>query len=102
MLNREQSGQQHIDSLQAVLECKKRAHIQRKLHYQTLTEAASDLASVVTQKQALLISTAGEKGVSSWLTADPVTSNGTILNKSDFRDAVCLRYSFEMDGIPDR
>ena len=36
------------------------------------------------------------------LTADPVTSNGTILNKSDFRDAVCLRYGFGMDGIPDR
>ena len=44
--------------------------------------------------EALLILTAGEKGVSSWLTADPVTSNGTILNKSDFRDAACLRYGF--------
>ena len=48
----------------------------------------------------MLIDTAGEKGVSSWLTVDPSPTFGTVLNKSDFRDAVCLRYGFELDGLP--
>ena len=42
----------------------------------------------------------GEKGVSSWLTVDPLPTFRTVLNKSNFKDAVCLRYSFQLDGIP--
>ena len=49
--------------------------------------------------QQLLLSIAEEKGVSSWLTADPSFENGASLNKSDFRDAVCLRYGFPIDGL---
>lgn len=28
-----------------------------------------------------------------------LTTNGTVLNKSDFRDAVCLRYGYDLDGL---
>ena len=56
--------------------------------------------SQVSNPQQFLLSSAEEKGVSSWLTAEPSFENGTILNKSDFRDAVCLRYGFLVDGLP--
>ena len=46
------------------------------------------------------MSKADEKGVSSWLTADPPNEKGMVLNKSDFRDAICLRYGFRLDGMP--
>ena len=59
-----------------------------------------DLTSQVSNRQQFLLSIAEEKGVSSWLTAEPSFENGTVLNKSDFRDAVCLRYGFLVDGLP--
>ena len=43
--------------------------------------------------------TAGEKGVSSWLMADPLTKCGTVLNKSDFRNVVCLRHDVAIHGL---
>ena len=46
------------------------------------------------------MSIAEEKGVLSWLTANPSLSTGSVLNKSDFRDAVRLRYGFALDGLP--
>ena len=55
--------------------------------------------SQVSNRQQFLLSIAEEKVVS-WLTAEPSFENGTILNKSEFRDAVCLRYGFLVDGLP--
>ena len=63
-------------------------------------EAAKSLENKVSAEQKFLMSVAAEKGVSSWLTADPSPKYGTVLNKSDFRDAVCLRYGFKLDGLP--
>ena len=40
------------------------------------------------------------KGMSSWLTIEPQIQYGTVLNESDFQDAVCLRYGFDLDGLP--
>ena len=57
---------------------------------------------MVPPKQETLLSTASDKGDSTWLTADPLTSHGTVLNKSDFQDAVCLRYGYELDGLSSR
>ena len=54
----------------------------------------------MSDQQQLLLSIAGEPGVSSWLTAEPSYENGLILNKNDFRDAICLRYGFLIDGLP--
>eukprot|EP00117_Sycon_ciliatum_P033438 scpid91769/ scgid25728/ len=54
-------------------------------------QAAELRATLPTPKQ-LLLETAAEKGVSSWLSAIPA------LNKSDFRDAVCIHYGLSLDG----
>ena len=63
-------------------------------------ETAKSLIPHVSDQQQLLLSIAGEPGVSSWLTAEPSYENGLILNKNDFRDAICLRYGFLIDGLP--
>ena len=65
-----------------------------------MEETGKSLREKISSRQRLLIDTEGEKGVSSWLTVDPSPTFGTVLNKSDFRDAVCLRYGFELDGLP--
>ena len=43
-----------------------------------------------------------EKGASNWLTTLPIADKGFALNKQEFRDAVRLRYKFNLDGLPDR
>ena len=45
---------------------------------------------------------AKEKGSSSWLTSLPLESQGYTLNKREFRDAISLRYGWEIDDIPQR
>ena len=49
--------------------------------------------------QQLLIDVARSAGVSSWLTAEPRLAHGTVLNASDFRDALALRYGLQLLGI---
>ena len=73
---------------------------ERKLRQAAVCETVKSIRSRVSGTQHLLLDIAGEKGVSSWLTADPSPQCGTVLNKSDFRDAVCLRYGFPLDGVP--
>ncbi len=41
-----------------------------------------------------------EKGASCWLTALPMKRYGFILNKQEFRDAICLRYNWYIKDIP--
>ena len=72
-------------------------HLSRRKAFSELVKPIADKAS---QKQRLLLETADQKGVSSWLTADPMPQYGTVLNRSDFHDAVCLRYGFQLDGLP--
>ena len=52
-------------------------------------------------EQRLLLEIAGEKGVSSWLTAYPRWQDGSVMKKSDFRDAVCIRYGRQLLDLPD-
>ena len=46
--------------------------------------------------QTLLVATASEPGVSSWLTASPSSATSTVLSKRDFRDAVAIRCGFAL------
>ena len=46
------------------------------------------------------IKMAQEKGASSWLTALPIKDLGFSLNKQEFQDAVALRYSLPIKGLP--
>ena len=41
-----------------------------------------------------------EKGAGSWLTVLPLQQHGYCLNKQEFRDAICLRYGWDIPNIP--
>ena len=49
-------------------------------------------------KRALLA--AREKGASSWLNSLPLQKYGYTLNKEEFRDSICLRYSWWIPNTP--
>ena len=68
----------------AVATSRKETNFERSAHQADLRWVAKDLMSKVSNRQQFLLSMAEEKGVSSWLTAEPSFENGTILKKSDF------------------
>ena len=63
-------------------------------------EAVAAVRNDLSPPQQLLTEVAGQPGVSSWLTARPSLANGTVLKTSDFRDALCIRYSLPLDCQP--
>ena len=46
------------------------------------------------------LSRARDKGASNWLTVIPLKDEGYVLNKEEFRDAICLRYGLTLKGLP--
>ena len=50
----------------------------------------------------LAIKIACEKGASCWLTARPLEAHSTILHKGDFRDAIRLRYKWQLSDLPEK
>ena len=50
------------------------------------------------RNQQRLITAACEKGASAWLSALPLKKLGYCLNKQQFRDAICLRYGWKIQG----
>ena len=49
--------------------------------------------------QQRVIDLLGEKGSSSWLTALPLKDQGFNLNKGEFRDALSLRYGWQLKNL---
>ena len=47
-----------------------------------------------------LLDQASAKGSSSWLSCIPLSHQGFVLNKSEFRDALCLRYGKSIKNLP--
>ena len=66
--------------------------------------SCEELASALHPQLSLDLQRAREfaclKGASSWLTALPIDEHGFALHKSDFRDAVCLRYGWPLLHLP--
>ena len=54
---------------------------------------ANDLNSHVSVEMQKCVSAAQEKGVSSWLSALPLTKHGFAIHKGDFCDALAIRYN---------
>ena len=46
------------------------------------------------------VQAASEKGASCWVTALPSYENNCVLHKSDFVDAMCIRYGWTLPGLP--
>ena len=65
-----------------------------------LKRQAEELKESMNGSQERYFEGAQEKGASSWLSSLPIKSLGYVLNKQEFRDAVCLRYGWKVKGIP--
>ena len=50
--------------------------------------------------QQMLTTIAAKEGVSTRLTCDLSWLGGAVLKKSDFHDALCIRYGYPLDGLP--
>ena len=61
---------------------------------------ANDLNSHLSVEMQKCVSAAQEKGVSSWLSALPLTKHGFALHKGDFRDALAIRYNWPLQRCP--
>ena len=46
------------------------------------------------------VTLAQEKGAGAWLSVLPIGSLGWVLNKEEFRDAIRLRYGWQIPNIP--
>ena len=66
-----------------------------------ITLRQRQLRDQLSDGQKFLLEIAAEKGVSSWLTVLPSWREGTVLSKSDFRDALCIRYDQLLPGLPE-
>ena len=62
--------------------------------HQELIEKSSD----ETVKRNLMLNK--EKGSGIWLTVLPLANHGFLLNKQEFRDAMCLRYGWQIHNTP--
>ena len=64
-----------------------------------LKQKALELKIDMTDTEIRYFETAQEKGASSWLSVLPLRKMGYTLNKQEFRDAICLRYGWEIKGV---
>ena len=60
----------------------------------------NDIKNSLTPKTQRAVQLASEKGASNWLTVIPIDEMGFSLNKGEFRDALKLRYDWEIADKP--
>ena len=71
-----------------------------KLHTSSLTTLKTNILDGSTPEKKRSIEQNCEPGVSSWLGALPIKSEGLSLSKSEFQDALCLRYDIKLKSLP--
>ena len=67
-----------------------------------MTEKAKEIESKLPDKVIRHLEQLKEKGASSWLNALPLDQHGFTLNKSEFRDALAIRYNDKLKGLPEK
>ena len=84
----------------AVMECRRRLQNTRKNRVREEQQALNNIKDSLSESQRFLVNicSGASKGVSSWLMSSPGVANGTVLNRSDFRDAITIRYGLQLDG----
>lgn len=70
---------------------------QKSQHYQSVANEVRESLCPIKQRNMDLLQL---KGSSSWLSALPLKDQGFSLNKGEFRDALCLRYGWQMKNLP--
>ena len=64
-----------------------------------LDDKLEDLRNSLPEKTKRAVNLAAEKGASSWLTVIPVNEMDLNLNKREFKDAVHLRYDWQISDV---
>ena len=72
----------------------------KKTNREVQQKRARDTTAQLTPQLQRSVELAQEKGSSAWLTVLPMTEHGFLLHKGEFRDAVCLRYGWNLSNIP--
>ena len=62
----------------------------------TYKEEKENIIEMLCEKEKRMLLAASEKGASSWLSALPLKKLGYVINKQEFRDAICLRYGWKI------
>ena len=63
-------------------------------------DKSEHLRNSLPEKTKRAVDLAAEKGASSWLTVIPVKEMDLNLNKREFKDAVNLRYEWQISDVP--
>ena len=66
------------------------------------TEKLKELETKMSEKELRSVNQLRDKGASSWLSALPLQEHGLVLNKSEFRDALAIRYNQKLKGLPEK
>jgi hypothetical protein len=72
----------------------------KKTNRELQQKRARDTTAQLTPQLQRSVELAQEKGSSAWLTVLPMAEHGFLLHKGEFRDAVCLRYGWNLSNIP--
>ena len=78
-------------------ECKSRTKLQKE---EVFKQEYALIQGEINLKVRRLLQAAQEPGASSWLAALPIQRLGYVLNKQEFRDAIAIRYGWDICDMP--
>ena len=81
-------------------EAKETKNTMKRERVAILKEETEEVAALLEETEIHTFRSAQEKGASSWLSALPIKSLGYVLNKQEFKDAIALRYGWQIKGTP--
>ena len=90
-------GEDATDSIDVEIEQKRKSRLKAKQHKEVEENVKSLTMPETVGRAAKLVS---DKGASNWLTAVPLEHHGFVLHKGAFRDALCLRYRWMPEKLP--
>ena len=73
----------------------------RQQNSKSLIERRNQVLNDMDEKEQFIVTLASEKGSSNWLNALPLKKYGFNMNKSEFRDGLCLRYHWDLERTPE-
>ena len=76
-------------------------HSLHQYHRRKLAGDATAIHNALPNELRACATAAQERGVSAWLTALPIAQHGFALNKSEFRDAIAMRYNWPLQRVPE-
>ena len=72
----------------------------RNIKADRLKKISSDIQKDLDPSKLRLYELSCEKGSSTWITTLPIAEHGFDLHKRAFRDALCIRYGWQLDNLP--